>query len=523
MMDRAGVLFLPKIKWIVVYGFLLLILCFTVFPIGLYFYLNQQLTDAADSADQLLQHQMEEIFTELKQLTESGRDQCDKASIQTLRQSTFYSPIFKEFGLFNTNFRVYCSSIGKMDISIYASIRKRIEDSPEHRTVSLTKSHNVGEDTFFAFYLGENGIGANGLAPPRALTENIARTLLPDYHYELKIGKRVASSYVVQSVDSLLGSRVRTLEDWAMTLTVFAPQGFYLHRLIRMLPLVLSIWGGLFLLCLLVHYSLSRYRYSLNYEVKQAIKQSSMEAYFQPIISLSQKKCLDMEALVRWTSPTHGQISPLLIVKISERLGILDDLTWMMIRKVGQFYQQYFALLRDVRISVNVDRLSFLGDTFIETLSAIMIEYPELKNRLCLEVTETSVLDNQALPIMISHFERIGALGVRLSVDDFGTGYSGLDFLRRFPYDVLKLDQVFIANLQDGGFTQPILSSIIALAREFNMELVAEGVERKDQLEAVKELGIDRVQGYYFCRPVCAEKAIKWLAEYAQRPAYSKV
>ena len=126
-------------------------------------------------------------------------------------------------------------------------------------------------------------------------------------------------------------------------------------------------------------------------------------------------------------------------------------------------------------------------------------------------MTETSALNAIDLPIMVSRFEHIKALGVHLSVDDFGTGYAGLDFLRRFPYDTLKLDQIFIASLKDDQFTRQILTSVTKLAKELNMKLVAEGVEREDQLNAVRELGVDRVQGYYFCRPLPKEQVIAWI------------
>ncbi|MDP5056880.1 MAG: EAL domain-containing protein, partial [Marinomonas hwangdonensis] len=102
---------------------------------------------------------------------------------------------------------------------------------------------------------------------------------------------------------------------------------------------------------------------------------------------------------------------------------------------------------------------------------------------------------------------------VSLSVDDFGTGYAGLDFLRRFPYDILKLDKVFIDSLLDDEFTLQVLMSMTKLAKELNMELVAEGVEIEDQLEAVRALGVDRVQGYYFCRPLPKQDVIAWLEQ----------
>lgn len=116
---------------------------------------------------------------------------------------------------------------------------------------------------------------------------------------------------------------------------------------------------------------------------------------------------------------------------------------------------------------------------------------------------------------MVSRFEHLKVLGVGLSVDDFGTGYSGLDFLRRFPYDTLKLDQIFIANIDD-PFTRQVLTSVTQLAKELGMDLVAEGVERQDQLDAVKALGVDKVQGYYFSQPLPKDQVIAWVERHCR-------
>jgi len=247
--------------------------------------------------------------------------------------------------------------------------------------------------------------------------------------------------------------------------------------------------------------------------VKRAIRQSAIDVHFQPIVPINGLGEYSLEALIRWQSAYHGRVPPPVIVEMSERLGLIDELTWLVIRKVGDFYREYPTQLSGVSISVNVDRHSLLKQGFADTLAQILQEYPTLKGRLVLEVTETSVLNEIDLPIMISRFEHIKTLGVSLSVDDFGTGYAGLDFLRRFPYDILKLDKVFIDSLLDDEFTLQVLMSMTKLAKELNMELVAEGVEIEDQLEAVRALGVDRVQGYYFCRPLPKQDVIAWLEQ----------
>lgn len=499
------------------YGIFSLFLSLVVFASGLYFYLLKDLENKSHAAKNALIYRMDGVFSELKQVVDEASLSCEKSDIKQLRHKTFYSPIFKEFGLFNDDFRVYCTNFGARDFEIFSTIKDRIKQSKDHTTVSLVKSYTLGEKTFLAFYLGENGIGANGLAPPQSLSIDIDHLLLPDYPYELTVGKLALVSNEIKEGSEILGQKEVSLDDWAMTLKTVLPYSVYWNKAMTLLPFGVVLWVVLWVVFCVLHWVFIYYRRSLSHCLKKAIRDNDMEVYYQPIVSLNDNKVHDMEALIRWRSPYHGQVSALSIVKISGRLHMLDDLTWMVIRNVGQFYRENPTLLSDITTAVNVDRYSLLGEDFIPSLMLVMEEYPELKGRLGLEVTETSALTATELPLMVSRFEHIKALGIRLSVDDFGTGYSGLDFLRRFPYDTLKLDRVFIASLKEDQFTQQVLTSITTLAKELNMKVVAEGVERKDQLDAVKLLGIDSVQGHYFCTPLPQDQVTIWLAKNAAK------
>ena len=493
------------------YGFISLFLSLFIFMVGLYAYQLRDLDEKADAAKNALTNQMEAIFTELKLIADNAVLACKKDDIKRLQKATFYSSTFKEFGLFNADFKVYCSNLGPMNITIYKSVSSRIEASEGRKTVSLMRSNTLGESTFFAFYQRADGLGVNALAPPSELAASVDQILLPDYFYELTIGKQILSSNRNSIDSSALKKKAVLLDDWSIALTVFLLSSVYWDVLLSLLPWMFMCWVVLFIAFYIGHVVLVYYRRSLRHGIKRAIKDNSIDVHFQPIVSLKSGEFHEMEALIRWRSPHYGQISPLVIVEISEQLGLIDDLTWMVIRSVGDVYREYPTQLKDINISVNVDRYSLLKESFVSHLETLLKEYPELKGRLGLEVTETSALTVIELPLMVSRFEYIKALGIRLSVDDFGTGYAGLDFLRRFPYDTLKLDKVFIDSLQDDQFTRQILTSITKLAKELNMELVAEGVERKDQLDAVRALGVNRVQGYYFCRPLPKDQVIAWL------------
>jgi len=511
----GGIMVLESIKKKTLFFCGLFSLFFSVlfFTLGLYVFLLNDLSARTNAAKNVLSERMDDIFAELKVIADSSALTCQKEDIDRLRRATFYSPVFKEFGLFNSDYKVYCSNLGPINISIYKSIVSRIKNSEARKTVSLMNSNTLGESTFFAFYQRPDGLGVNGLAPPDRIAISVDQILLPDYVYELTIGKQVLFSNRDHVVSDELDNRIVTLDDWTLELEVFLTSDLYWSRLLSLMPAMLFCWLFLFAVFSFGSFIFVYYRRSLRHCIKRAIKSSVIDVHFQPIVSLNTGGKFEMEALIRWRSVHHGQVSPLVIVEMSDRLGLIDELTWMVIRKVGEFYREYPELLRDINISVNVDRHSLLKESFASTLAAILEEYPELKGRLGLEVTETSALNAIDLPLMVSRFEHIKALGIRLSVDDFGTGYAGLDFLRRFPYDTLKLDQIFIASLKDDQFTRQILTSVTKLAKELNMELVAEGVEREDQLEAVRELGVDRVQGYYFCRPLPKEKVIAWLEE----------
>lgn len=505
-----------KIRVISLSAFISLLLSCVILSVGLYLYLLKDLEEKTLTAKSILTDRMDTILVELKGVAQSATLSCEKEDVRNLIEKSFYSSMFKEYGLFNEDYRVYCSNFGPQAFTIYSSISDRIKESKGGITVSLVQSKTLGHQTFFAFYQGENGIGVNGLAPPKSLVVELEHLLSTQYPYNLTVGKRVLSSQEANADYSVLSQRTVTLDEWTMSLVVSLSSYLYWDYFCQSIPLFAILWLLLFAICCALFWSVLHYRYSLPHSLRKAIKEEAMDVYFQPIISLNDQKARDMEALIRWKSPYHGQVSPLTIIEIADRLGLIDDLTWMVIRKVGRFYRENSAILEGVSIAVNVDRRSLLKESFIPNLQKILDEYPELTERLGLEVTETSALNMSDLPIMVSQFERIKALGIELSVDDFGTGYSGLDFLRRFPYDVLKLDRVFVSSFQDDQFTRQILTSVTKLARELNMKVVAEGIEEQEQLDAIKELGVDSAQGYFFSVPLPGDQIIQWLEEKTQ-------
>ena len=192
----GGIMVLESIKKKTLFFCGLFSLFFSVlfFTLGLYVFLLNDLSARTNAAKNVLSERMDDIFAELKVIADSSALTCQKEDIDRLRRATFYSPVFKEFGLFNSDYKVYCSNLGPINISIYKSIVSRIKNSEARKTVSLMNSNTLGESTFFAFYQRPDGLGVNGLAPPDRIAISVDQILLPDYVYELTIGKQVLFS-----------------------------------------------------------------------------------------------------------------------------------------------------------------------------------------------------------------------------------------------------------------------------------------------------------------------------------------
>ncbi|MEO0889801.1 MAG: EAL domain-containing protein, partial [Pseudomonadota bacterium] len=166
----------------------------------------------------------------------------------------------------------------------------------------------------------------------------------------------------------------------------------------------------------------------------------------------------------------------------------------------------------DRYISVNVSRSLILRDDFIkEVESRLMFSY-FISERLVFEITEEAIFNKDEFSILRQHLDRLASLGIRIAVDDFGTGYSGLDFIGQYPFDIIKIDRVFVTSLGNGKTTQPLLEAIHTLSQTLNMSVIVEGVEEEAQLWALHDLGFYNIQGFYFSKPIPKPEFLDYLA-----------
>lgn len=245
-------------------------------------------------------------------------------------------------------------------------------------------------------------------------------------------------------------------------------------------------------------------RLDLQSAMHRAVIDEQFELRYQLIVSLLDQRLLGAEVLLRWQHPQKGLIAPAEFVPIAEESGLIVPIgAWVLDKACAQFAQWQREGLGLERLAVNLSARQFgdgnLTANVIHALDASGMRADQLE----LELTESILMDD--VGHSLGQLQDLNAMGVRLAIDDFGTGYSSLNYLKQFPLDCLKIDKSFVRELADAQ-DQRIVQAIIALARSFELEVLAEGVETREQMQALQRLGCDNAQGFYFAQPLTAEE-----------------
>ncbi|HZW54140.1 MAG TPA: bifunctional diguanylate cyclase/phosphodiesterase [Candidatus Elarobacter sp.] len=245
----------------------------------------------------------------------------------------------------------------------------------------------------------------------------------------------------------------------------------------------------------------SRERMLTRRDLHGAIEREELELYYQPMYGLETRGIVGVEALLRWRHPVHGLMLPDRFIPIAEQFGLIEELgAWVMDRALAQMRAWSDAGIPSMRVSVNVSARQLHGDALPALVRALLAKYRVAASCLEIEVTESSIMHDVQAALRLLHALR--SVGVRVSIDDFGTGYTSLGFLKRFPVDVLKIDRTFVADVAGGRFDGAVVRAVTTLARGLGVETVAEGVEREEQLNRLRALDCDVVQGFLLCRPL---------------------
>ena len=254
-------------------------------------------------------------------------------------------------------------------------------------------------------------------------------------------------------------------------------------------------------------------RLQLETDLRRALEHGEFHNVYQPIVSLAAGQIVGFEALLRWQHPTRGYLGPEEFITVAEETGLIRDLGWWNLREACRQMTEWranYGAYSQLTMSVNLSPKQFLQANLVEDIRSLLRELNLPPQALRLELTESTVMGDPSTAIEM--LQQIKSLGISLAIDDFGTGYSSLSYLHRFPLDTLKIDRSFISSIGNGEETE-IARTILPMASNLHLDVVAEGVETIEQLALLKKLHCKYGQGYYFSKPLSAKEAGSLLAE----------
>jgi len=254
-------------------------------------------------------------------------------------------------------------------------------------------------------------------------------------------------------------------------------------------------------------------RLELLADLQRAIEHEEFVLHYQPVVLLESGRLFGVEALVRWQHPRRGLVPPAEFISLAEESGAILALgRWVLFSACRQAaaWHATFPARPDWTLSVNVSARQLHQPAFVREVAQALDESGLPPEMLILEITESVMM--QDADLMMARLRDLKELGVRLAIDDFGTGYSSLSYLRQLPFDMLKIDKSFIDDVSVVPAEKELTRAIIELGKTLNLDLVAEGIERTEQLSRLRALDCDLGQGFYFARPMTAQDVGSLLA-----------
>ncbi len=253
---------------------------------------------------------------------------------------------------------------------------------------------------------------------------------------------------------------------------------------------------------------------ALEADLRRAIAGDGLALHFQPLVSVASGRLLGFEALVRWTHPQRGAVSPAVFVALAEETGLVEALTdWVVEQAVAQMtaWQRERPAARGLTVNVNVSSRDLARPSLVTHVREVLARHKASGGLLTLEITETTLMGR--LDTALTAMRDLRDLGVRFAIDDFGTGYSSLAYLGTLPIDSLKIDRSFVQHLDSRPQNIEIVRAVLNLGHSLGRHVVAEGVEREEEMAVLRTLGVDVAQGYLISRPLSAEAILPLLGE----------
>jgi EAL domain-containing protein (putative c-di-GMP-specific phosphodiesterase class I) len=232
-----------------------------------------------------------------------------------------------------------------------------------------------------------------------------------------------------------------------------------------------------------------------------AIAHEQFELHYQPVLDVATRQICGVEALLRWRHPVKGLVGPDQFIPLAESTGLIAPIGEWILQRACTDAAQWPS---HIRLAINISAVQFQRGNLFEVILCALVESGLAPERLELEITETSLLENQEAHL--ATIRQLKNLGISMALDDFGTGYSSVTYLTNFPFDKIKIDRTFTRDVLERHDYAAVVSSVLALAHGLGMVTTVEGIETEQQFEYMRQAGVDLAQGYLFSRPVPASE-----------------
>lgn len=253
-------------------------------------------------------------------------------------------------------------------------------------------------------------------------------------------------------------------------------------------------------------------RLSMEHAINEGLRKGEFELYYQPKVHLQTMQVVGLEALIRWNHPERGLVSPAEFIPLAEESHLIFDLgNWVLGEALNQLQEWGSQLPKDLRVAINISPRQLAQPSIVSQIVDMAGHFGVPLQRLDIEVTETSLLEDEAQASQ--HLSALRRQGVSISLDDFGTGYSSLTFLRRLPIDAVKIDRSFVSQIAFEGEDRTIVQAIMDMCLKLGLKIVAEGIESADQLSFLVANDCHEAQGYMFSKPMPADQVLAFLRQ----------
>jgi len=254
---------------------------------------------------------------------------------------------------------------------------------------------------------------------------------------------------------------------------------------------------------------------AIENRLRHAVKKNELEVYYQPKINTLSEQVIGAEALLRWKNPDLGMVPPCICVPVAEKNGLIEEIgSWVLETACKEAVQWEEVAGTKLHVAINISPRQFRASNFLEIVDGVLRESGLNESLLEIEITENLLMQNAQEPLEI--LNELLKRNITLSLDDFGTGYSSLSYLKQFPLQVLKIDRSFIADMMENQYNMSLVDAIVAMAQILDLDVVAEGVETKEQFSFLKNRNVEVVQGYLFSPAIPAAE----FRQFIRQPIY---